>query len=168
MQEFERLLTVLEREVVCQERLLALLLSEREALLKVRTEEVQKIGVEKEKLIDQSKQLQTNCVQLVQQIAPPPQTLKISELIERCGLGELRRKLAKAVMSLKQITAAVRELNRHNSVLIRQTLGLVSSTLSLLRSAPKTPLQTYSRNGMIKSNSNPYYCREHSYVTRNV
>ena len=80
--------------------------------------------------------------------------LKLSSLVELCKESSVKVDLSKVGEVLRGTVTSVKKMNDENAVLIKQSLGLIASTLSIIRSAPETDLPTYSVQGRLTKESN--------------
>ena len=180
MSEFKRLLLVLEKELSHHESLLELLNRERAAIVTLNPEQLEKLNTEKEKVLGAAKECESRRRELIESIvtanpelvstghrpaSPPPPANGarkelnskpvpaepvFSEIVGACRQPEVRSELAKIGSELKATAEVVRDMNTHNALLIKQSLGLISSTLSIIRSTPGSELPTYGQGGVLR------------------
>lgn len=171
MNDFRTLLQLLKKELACQEKLLLLLGKERVAIVGVKQTEIESLGAEKEKVILAAQNIERERTAALYELrgeAPRKQPLKISELIAKCDAKDVKRELESAVSDLRKTATAVREMNDHNSILLNQSLGLIASTLAIIRSAPDTDLPTYGSSGRLTAQEDPAFARRSGRVTQEV
>jgi flagellar biosynthesis/type III secretory pathway chaperone len=173
MSEFKRLLSVLEKELAYHEKLLEVLNSERAAIVTLNPEQIEKLNAQKEEILIEARQCENRRRELIREIggvsstthtpsaaeiaaaraqkAPAkPAEPVFSEIIRNCTQSEIRRELTKVGADLRATAETVREMNNHNAQLIKQSLGLISSTLSIIRSTPGSELPTYGQRGELR------------------
>ena len=155
MDEFKTLLRLLEEELQVQEKLLKLLTSERAAIAKLDQMAMERSAAQKDKLLGQSSQLESERTAIVERIAPTgrrKERAKLADLLTKCPSPALAEQLKKTGATLKQSAQATRELNAANTDLIRHTLRIISSTVAIIRAAPGAEAKTYSDKGSLKKN----------------
>lgn len=150
--DFNRLLQLLELELSKQEVLLELLSKERAAIVRLDGDEISLLTKKKEKLLDDARAIEQKRSSVIKQledskvIAPDS---KLEQILECCKSAEVKAKLKKVRTELKAVTESVRDLNIHNATLIKQTLGVISSTMAIFRSATDAELPAYSARGQL-------------------
>lgn len=149
MSRFKTLISLFKREVSFQEQLLQLLTKERVAIVKLNQEELDKLTSQKERLLEEGQALEERRSELVKQILPgiDEATLSVQQLINACPPQEGRRDLTEVTNDLRRLATSVREMNTENSSLIKQSLGLIATTIAIMRSAPATDLPRYTSAG---------------------
>ncbi|MCC6933919.1 MAG: flagellar protein FlgN [Deltaproteobacteria bacterium] len=154
MVDYNKLMTVLEKELSCQNRLLKTLADERRALISFDREKVEEIAKDKEKIIQEAQQLQIKRLEVlgINNDLPDKETMRLGNVVESCTSPKIKQTLGKMRLELKATADAVKTLNDHNSGLIKQSLGLIASTLSIMRSAPEAELPTYGINAKLSNN----------------
>ena len=213
MSEFKRLLLVLEKELSHHETLLDLLNRERAAIVTLNPEQLEKLNIEKEKVLDAAKECESRRRELIDSIIAANETLAVgtsanvplstgsssaapfsgsaysnsvstgpstdpnkknapaapvfSEIIGVCQQSDVRNELSKIGSELKATAEVVRDMNTHNALLIKQSLGLISSTLSIIRSTPGSDLPTYGQGGVLRDQADdPAFAGRSRGVTR--
>jgi flagellar biosynthesis/type III secretory pathway chaperone len=159
MREFQQLLSFLQTELAYQEKLLALLAKERAAIVTLNQEEIELVASDKEELLKKAAEAEKKRSKLILDIAGPEQPLKLAEVVTRCPARQLKRDLEKLGEELKKTVSSVRDLSSHNSILIKQSLGLISSTLSIMSASPKAALPTYGSSGTLNGPEDPAFAR---------
>ena len=153
MQEFKTFLSILETEVEAQRKLLDLLTRERAAVVKMNQEELDRLTAEKEALLAKLQQTETQRKATVSSLSSNPRAQRLSDIAARCPARDIRSKLEKTGKLLKDLAMQVRSFGSHNQILLRQALGILSSTISVIRSARGTALPTYEAGGKIREDS---------------
>ncbi len=156
MYEFQTLLTMLRRELDNQEALLEVLVRERAAIVKLNQEEIEKISGEKQALLNTAHDTQTKCIELMRQLAAVKDATpaKMTEIVGKCPVASLRKQLTLTCTELKKTTETVKDLHSNNSLLIRQALGLIASTVSILASGPEENVPVYGGRGRMNQAGN--------------
>jgi flagellar biosynthesis/type III secretory pathway chaperone len=167
MNEFAQLLHTLERELEQQEKLLDILMRERAAIAKLHHDKVTELAVEKERILERARSIETNRNGVLETILGPVKAMKFSEVLEKCKDLKLRLGLESIGSNLKQTAQIVRELNDENGKLVKQAMGLIASTMAIFRGSGGAELPTYSNKGAIKSEESQVYVRR-SLVSREV
>lgn len=159
MQEFRSLVSLLQRELEKQERLLETLTRERAAIVKLNCEQLEEVQREKQGLLDEVRSLEerrtTTIESLTKNLPAPLPDKKLASLVQACPTKELKSQLGAVGEQLKRAATAVRDLNTNNGTLLKQSLGLVSSVLSIFNSSAGTDLPTYTPSGQITDASDP-------------
>lgn len=159
MNDFSKLLYLLEKEAACHERFLKLLSEERAAIVKLNQEQIQKINLKKEDVLKGAQAIESERQEVIERllgVVSPDRFSrnegpKFRDILEKCPTGDLKRKLETVGQELKKTVIAVKELNHHNAELIRQSLGIISSTISIMQSGTAFDLPTYSQSGTLRS-----------------
>jgi len=154
MFDFRKLLKLLEKELSYQEKLLELLSKERVAIVKLNQDQLDELRVRKEEILSDVLDIEQRRTEIFAQLASSEareEPLKFSEVLERCPPGEGRGPLKHAGDNLRKVAAQVQEMNQYNGELIKQSLGLIASTVAIMRAAPETDLPTYTQSGSLTS-----------------
>jgi len=150
MKDFRRLLDVLNEETKQQDELLKLLVLERGAIVKLKHDEATKLAEQKELLLTKAQATEKKRQQVVAELADG-EDVKLTKLISSCSTLTVKKELAAKQKELKTTVSRVRELSIGNNELLSQALGVISSTLAIIKSAATgdtTP--TYGKKGVIK------------------
>jgi flagellar biosynthesis/type III secretory pathway chaperone len=161
MFDFRKLLKVLEKELKCQEQLLELLSQERVAIVKLNQEQIERIREAKENILTEAIDIEQRRKQIFSALAETAkrtEPLKLADVIELCPPQEGRGQLRHVGETLKKVATSVFELNDQNGELIKQSLGLIASTVAIMRAAPEADLPTYTQKGSLTStNEDPAF-----------
>ncbi len=163
--EFKRLVELLDEEIRSQERILELLSKERVSIVELNREQTEQLAEKKLHLVEQAANLEKKRTALLCELTGAAKAPKVSEVIAKCPAIPVKRELQAKSHELKITATRVRELNLNNAVLLRQALGIVSSTLSIIRSSPGSELPTYGESGSLKGTADPAFARKRSLVT---
>ena len=153
MSQFRQLLKLLEREFGYQEKLLDLLTKERVAIVKLNQDQLDQLTEKKDELLREAGSVEQKRQAVLVALLPDEETPKLSAVVARCPLSEGRHDIERIGRELKELATQVRDLNDQNGLLIRQSLGLIASTVAIMTSAPDTDLPTYSAKGSLSSGS---------------
>jgi len=165
MNEFIQLLSILTTELKAQEDLLRLLARERTAIVHVNQEEIEAVSSTKDHLFEDLKKLVTTRNEAIYRLAGKylsQETIQLDHLIAKCPQPKTRAELARVREEIKKSAQAIDELNQLNGQLIRKTLGLVSSTVSLLAGGGAAEAETYLSSGNVRKEEElnvPALCR---------
>lgn len=162
----KKLLTILKKELSYQEEILELLARERTAIVRLNQEELDKLTVAKQALLDKAKDVEEERRMLLMDILGSTEGAKFSEVMKSCPALDVRDNLEIVGAELKSTAQSVHDLNNTNAELLKQALGLVASTLAIFRSAPGTDLPTYEAKGKLKGSSEPVLTYRRSQITR--
>ena len=152
MFDFRKLIKLLEKELNYQEKLLELLTRERVAIVKLNQDQLDEIQEVKQGILNEVVDIEQRRQEIFTKLAEQSQReepLKFSEVVELCPPGEGRGPLQHVGQNLKKVAESVRELNAENGVLIKQSLGLIATTLAIMRAAPEADLPTYTPSGTL-------------------
>ena len=150
MANYRLLIALLEKELNNQEKLLSLLALEKQALVKLNRDEMQRVSVLKELLLSQVAELQEKCNLALREFNTGKGFPRLDQIIELCKDRDTQREITSLAAKLKSCTTEVKRLNQLNSVLIRNSLGIVISALTIMRSAATPVLPAYNRKGWLK------------------
>ena len=155
MKSFRSLLQVLNKEAKLQEKLLTLLVEERSQIVHLHREELEKLAAKKEVVLSDLQELKYDRKQVFQTIIAglnlETKAPKLSEAVAHCKDVSLQTDLTKRSESLKELALNVQALNQENGVLLKQSLGLISSTISIITARPQTSNTSYGRNAKVAS-----------------
>lgn len=158
MYEFKQLALLLQKELGFQTALEELLAGERVAIIKLDSERLEQIAKEKDAILQQASQTAERRDAILNKLfaaAASDTPRKLSALYEAFeGDKQLKIELEKLTRNLKEVSTRVQDRNEHNAVLIRQTLGIVTSTISIFRSAVTDELPTYKKTGSLRTPGN--------------
>lgn len=153
MQEFKTFLSILETEVEAQRKLLDLLTRERAAVVRMNQKELDRLTAEKESLLSKLQQTEAERKSTALSLSGNARAQRLSDIAARCPARDIRSKLEKTGKLLKDLAMQVRSFGSHNQILLRQALGILSSTISVIRSASGTAVPTYEAGGKIREDS---------------
>lgn len=158
--EFNRLMRLLEQELIHQEKLLDLLGRERAAIVHLRRDQIESLRQRKEEVLSEAKSVGDKRNEVIRSLLgtkQPNDPLKFSSVLERCPTQDLRRKLNNIGDQLKSVASTVRDMNSQNGEMIRQSLGLLASTIAIFRAAPGADLPTYNESGSLNAPEDPAF-----------
>ena len=129
---------------------------ERNAIVKLDRELIERINREKESVIRSAMVTESERGELITRLCDnfsidPKEGLKLKDLIEFCPEKELSDELGEVIDGLKEVAHNVKRFNDHNTYLVKESLGLIVSTLSIMRSDPGDELPTYGYGGKLNS-----------------
>lgn len=150
-----KLIKLLEDEAAKQQELLALLTKERVALVKLNQDELDLIVEKKSQVLSSIEKIATSRNALLQPLKEQREDLKLSHLIPLCPTAGEKARLTKTVDDLRKQTTEITRMNTENSKLTAQVLGVVSSAISIIASAPEEPAPGYTVRGNIPKSSQP-------------
>ncbi len=154
MFDYKKLYKIIEKQLINQEKLLGLLAQEKVALVKLNQNDLDKITEAKGKVLEEMNDLEERRIQIFQTISESlklDREVKFQDLIDNCPPTESKGKLQHLCDTLKVMSIRVKEVNSNNSELIKSSLGLVASTISIIRSTPEVDLPTYTKGGNLSS-----------------
>ena len=158
MDDFERLVRVLEQELSEQEKLLTLLTQERAAIATLQSDRINEINSQKEVLIKGARELEKERCAIIGGISlatdqPQNAKAKLADIIACCGSTKVQAKLTEVGGELKTLAGTVQELNSQNAELVRLSLGIVTSTIAIIESSSnESDLPSYGKSGALKEN----------------
>jgi len=153
MKSFRSLLQVLNKEAKLQDKLLVMLVEERSKIVHLQREELEKLSEKKELLLLELGDLKLDRNQIIQAIVeefkPETNKPKLSDIALCCDDKSLSSELISKGQSLKELVIKVDELNKDNGILLKQSLGLLSTTISLMTARPIVNNASYGRNAKV-------------------
>lgn len=169
MSQFNSLLTILNDELQGYKELQKILIVEKSAIAELKKEKVDSFQKTKGNLLERIQDKARARDVLVRSILnheDAKKPAKASEAILKCTDLKLRKQLQGAISSLKTVSGQVKEQNAYNSRLVNQALGILSSTLAIIRSTPGTELPTYGGKGKMTSTvADPAFQKRKTLVT---
>ena len=154
MSDFEKLLRLLQKELTYQEKILSLLTKERTAIVKLNQEQLEEFRGQKEKLVGEAMALDQQRLAVMNRIFnsdAQEEQPKFAEIVSQCREPSVRNELSKIGDELRNVVGTVKQLNDENSDLIKHSLGLIATTMAIMRSQPGTELPTYKPSGKLTS-----------------
>jgi flagellar biosynthesis/type III secretory pathway chaperone len=158
MSHYRKLLRILQKELSYQDKILRLLSTERAAIVKLDQERILDIGNQKKKLIGEAVALERERASVLEKIDLPSANgaeteakKPFLEVLATCDEKAISAELQKTGEELKLSAESVKTLNEQNGDLIKQSLGIIASTISIMRSSPASDLPTYGRRGKLSS-----------------
>jgi flagellar biosynthesis/type III secretory pathway chaperone len=132
--DYRSLIANLEVEINLQTNLLEAVREEKIALAMLDEEMINKVVAGKQQFIEkiQANQEKRNKIFIKDTLAPL-ESLKLEDIIANCSSAIYRQQLEKLQDDLKEIVVEMRELNNHNAKLAKQSLGLIATTLAILK-----------------------------------
>jgi flagellar biosynthesis/type III secretory pathway chaperone len=153
MREFRHLLQVLNKESKLQDKLLLILAEERSKIVHLQREELEKLSEKKEELLYDLSILKKERHALLSHLSTAfkvdPAQIKISTITNFCDDKNLSAAINDVASKLREIVVKVNELNASNGILLKQSLGLLSSTISIMTARPQANNTSYGRNAKV-------------------
>jgi flagellar biosynthesis/type III secretory pathway chaperone len=169
MSQFISLLKILTDELQGQKDLHKLLIVEKSAIAEVKKDKVDELQKSKSILLERLQEYATSrdaLVRAILHIEDAKKPAKATEAVLKCTDVKLRKQLQGLINSLRTLSAQVQEQNTYNARLVNQALGILSSTLAIIRSTPGTELPTYGGQGKLTSNvADPAFQKRKTLVT---
>ena len=140
----QELLSVLETEEAAYQELLTLSKEKTSVLVSGKTEELQKITDEEQKIVDNINSIDKKRVEVLNDIGnvlnKNPQELTLSKLTELLDTqpGE-QKQLTELHDKLKRTLKSVQTMNEQNKALVEQLLEMVAFDMTLVRSMKQAP-----------------------------
>lgn len=158
MRLIRKLVQLLKKELTLQSSLLALLVEERAKILYLKREELLEINKKKEvitKDLQDQAELRTSILkELSEEFVIDvkknliPQVLAIKDLDK-----DTRKELTTLREQLIEVSESSQKLAAENSGLLKHSLSLVSTTLSIMTARPVIDNNNYSKSGKVNSQS---------------
>jgi flagellar biosynthesis/type III secretory pathway chaperone len=153
MREFRHLLQILNKEAKLQEKLLVVLADERSKIVHLKREELEKLSEKKEELLFDltglKKERHTILITLAGVFKLDSSKIKLSEITKFCDELPLKAAINDIAASLRDLVVRANELNAANGLLLKQSLGLLSSTISIMTAKPQANNPSYGRNAKV-------------------
>jgi flagellar biosynthesis/type III secretory pathway chaperone len=147
-----RLIDIIDKEVNTFEQLLDTLQNQQKALVTHKVDEVEAAVGKQVALSDQTSILEKARVLVVQELAETlsvdPKSLTISRMIEFLPVAQAE-KLVSMRASLGEIQGKILNTNRHNTLLIKQSLKYVDKTMQIL-SGGEDSSGAYAQSGKVE------------------
>lgn len=152
MGDFRKLLRLLQEESASQAKLLKILGNERLAIVRLDRNEIEKINLSKDEVVSKAHQLASERIaemKLIAGITDKKTKVKLDQILDKCASATLRRDLERARDTLRTAAQTVEIVSEHNSRLIKQSMGLIGTTIALMRRAPDEDLPAYGLHGRL-------------------
>ncbi len=173
MSQFPKLLRLLQKELSQQEKLLSLLTKERAAIVKLNQEEIDRLAGEKAKVLEGAMDLEEQRAEVYAAVceslkADSAEPMKFSDVVAQCEDRTTKQDLTRVGSELKTLVSSVKKINEGNGDLIKQCMGLIATTVSILTSKPDTDLPTYGSSGKLKGEQDPAFASRRSFTSRSA
>lgn len=173
MSQFPKLLRLLQKELSQQEKLLALLSKERAAIVKLNQEEIDRLATEKAKVLEGAMGLEAQRAEVYASVCGSLQNektepLKFADVVQQCEDRNTKQELTRVGAELKSLVSSVKQINDGNGDLIKQCMGLIATTVSILTSKPDTDLPTYGSSGKLKGDEDPAFASRKRLTSRSA
>lgn len=159
MIDYQKLLSILDKELACHNRLLTVLADERNAIVSFDKGKVDEVAALKAEILAESQTLREKLLETIEADKNSPsadakaETKSLRQAIEYCNSAKIKTVLAQKQTELKDLIVSAQAKSKHNFELIRQSLGFIASTLAIMRSAPEVELPVYGVNAKLSSES---------------
>lgn len=170
MSDFAKLARLLNKELGLQEKILTILSKERVAIVKLNREDVEAYTAEKEKLLAAATELEDERRKVLDslQVSKDGESPKLADILAACPDTATRTQLTSVGAELKETIVSVKKLNEQNGQLIRQTLGLIASTVAIMSARPDAALPTYGKKAKLSADEDPAFTPRSSSFTRSA
>lgn len=147
----KRILSNLTTELDLQKSLLKLLTLERTEIVKLRATELDKLRLNKENLllfISNNKDSRDNLLSSIEKAEVAGKSWTLKNLFQDSP-KDIAKEYEKISTELKATVGSIQKMNKDNSGLLRQSLGLVASTISILTAKPTIDNTNYKKDGKV-------------------
>lgn len=145
----KKLIDNLKFELKLQSELLELLTLERSEIVHLKSEELDKLRVKKEVLVgklDENKETRKDLITPITPNPDPKNPLTLTQIFETAP-ESLKTTFSTLAEDLRKTLATVNKLHTENSGLLKQSLSLVSSTISILSARSLVNNTNYQKDG---------------------
>lgn len=145
----KKIIQNLKSELQLQNGLLELLTHERSEIVHLKSEELNKIREKKEGVLTKisiNKSAREELMAPLPKPENPKDKLTLSKVFSSAP-QEIKSTYDSIYGELKKTLEAVQKLNTENSGLLKQSLGLVTSTISILSARPSVENNNYQKDG---------------------
>ena len=142
-----KLIKLLEEEAAKQQDLLSLLVKERTAIVKLNQDELDALLLKKETTLSSIESIAQSRNRLLEPLKEQREDLRLSQLIPLCPTDVEKIRMTKCLSDLRRLATDVKRMNDENGKLTSQVLGVVSSAISIIASAPDQAAPTYTEQG---------------------
>lgn len=146
-----KLIKLLEEEAAKQQDLLSLLVKERSAIVKLNQDELDQLVVKKGATLSSIEHITNSRNKLLEPLKEQREDLRLSQLIPLCPTDGEKARMTKCLSELRRLATDVKRMNDENGQLTGQVLGVVSSAISIIASAPEQISPVYSEAGKLPS-----------------
>jgi flagellar biosynthesis/type III secretory pathway chaperone len=150
-----KLIKLLEEEAAKQQDLLTLLVKERTAIAKLNQDELDEIVRKKGIVLSAIDKIAQARNTLLEPLKEQREDLKLSHLIPLCPTNGEKARLTKTISDLRKLSGEIQRFNSENGKLTSQVLGVVSSAISIISSAPEESAPRYTEQGKLPNLSEP-------------
>lgn len=150
----QKVALLIEEEASLHEQHAAILTEERKALKAFKTESVQAWALERERIVDRLQGVQ-DAYKAVLKSFPQPGRHRISDIVRNFFHPDDVSRIMPLIERVKKIRLDTRREGSEFAQVARFSMGLINSTLSILRSATETIVKTYTRSGLSKESVVP-------------
>jgi hypothetical protein len=153
--QLEQLQISIERESSFHEKYIALVDQEQKAMIALEIEECRVLGTKREQLCIEIAREREKRLKLMQAIAGPEFPVKLTDFIREILPTSDHRRLFPLTEKLKSQVKKSQRVSQEFSLVLNYSLGLVSSNLSIIRSATQEVQKEYTIHGLIRESVHP-------------
>lgn len=147
---FRTLAQAIDRECELHKKYIALLEQERKEILAAKTQNIDAVVTQRAVLCDQIQQACARRESLTSEIGGTGEPQKLSTLLETHCSPEEAKGLRPKVHLLRSLIELSRRISQDFAQVVHFSLGLVSSSLSLLWSATQEVQRAYTPQGLVR------------------
>lgn len=145
----------IEREIALYKKYLALMEEEQRSVTKFDANAIEALTEKRNSLCNQLDEARLKRDELVMRIAQCDVPMKLSEMVHRFCNREEKRKLTPLVDTLRTMVQSAQRASQEFSQVVNFSLGMVSSTLSIIWSATQEVQRSYTTQGVVKESFHP-------------
>ena len=153
--QLEQLLVSIERESNLHEKYIALVSQEQSAMIGLAIEECRLLGEKREQMCVEIVREREKRAKLMLAIAGPDFPTRLSDFIREMLPASDHLRLFPAIEKLKALVKKSQRISQEFSLVLNYSLGLVTSNLSIIRSASQEVQKGYTVHGLIRESVHP-------------
>lgn len=150
-----QIIASVEREITLQQKYLDIVGQEREAVSAIALDRCQAFGVKRATLCDQMAQERTRRAELLRSAGGANAPERLSDFVRAHFSPVDQRRIFPLIEKLKGLVHSVQLKNQEFSEVLNFSLGLVTSSLSILRSVNQEVQKGYTGQGIARESFHP-------------
>jgi len=153
--QLEQLVASIERECALHDRYLTLVAQEQRAMIGLVLDECQILGEKRNQICVDITRERDKRTQIMEAIAGKDFPFKLSDFIRDKMPHSDHRRLFPLIEKLKSLVKKSQRTSQEFSLVLNYSLGLVTSNLSIIRSASQEVQKGYTVHGIIRESVHP-------------
>lgn len=145
---------LLEQELACYSKYIALLAQEQEGVVGLKAEKVSALSQQRSEVVTRIGELRDQRLRIVSELTDD-EDIRLSEVIRIACTPTDAQRLERLITQIKAILVVVESKNREFNQVVNFSLGLINGEISLLWSASQSVARVYNAFGSVNEARQP-------------